>query len=130
MIKDSDTFDFTTVEGKSGVMAGFAAKYSLRPVQSYMQTTSSLHYPIWRDNIFCNKRKNDQPATWLSRAKGILLSKFEEVLLLHLSQKHGEISTMRVTMHFGVDSDVFNLFISHVVAGRTRLRHLINSNKM
>ena len=34
MIKGSDAFDFTIVEGKSDVMAGFAAKYSLRAVQS------------------------------------------------------------------------------------------------
>jgi hypothetical protein len=85
MIKGSDAFDFTTVEGESDVMAGFAAKYSLRP------------------------------ATWLSKAYAILLSKFVEDLLFHLSQKLGEISTIRVTMHFGVDPDVFNLLISHVV---------------
>jgi len=34
MIKDSDAFDFTTVEGKSDVKAGLAAKYSLRPGHS------------------------------------------------------------------------------------------------
>jgi hypothetical protein len=44
------------------------------------------------------------------------LSKFEECLLFHLPQKLGEISNIRVTTHFGLDPDVFNLLISHVDA--------------
>jgi hypothetical protein len=46
------------------------------------------------------------------------LSKFEECLLFHLPQKLGEISNIRVTTHFGLDPDVFNLLISHVDAER------------
>jgi hypothetical protein len=68
---------------------------------------------------FFNKSKLDQPATWLSKAKGILLSKFEECLLFHLSQKVGAISNIRVTTDFGVDDPgEINLLISHVDAER------------
>jgi hypothetical protein len=116
MIKGSDAFDFTTVEGESDVMAGFAAKYSLRPVQSEKIYIVIL---VLSNLVIQYLQEKNQPATWLSKAYAILLSKFVEVLLFHLSQKLGEISTIRVTMHFGVDPDVFNLLISHVVAGRT-----------
>jgi hypothetical protein len=46
------------------------------------------------------------------------LSKFEECVLFHLPQKLREISNIRVTTHFGLDPDVFNLLISHVDAER------------
>ena len=66
MIKGSDAFDFTIVEGKSDVMAGFAAKYSLRAVQS--EKKQGHHCVIQFGDIIFPEGKNDQPATWLSKA--------------------------------------------------------------
>lgn len=43
MIKGSDAFDFTTVEGKSDVKAGLTAKYSLRPGHSRNKERASLY---------------------------------------------------------------------------------------
>jgi len=51
MIKVSDAFDFTTVEGNSDVKAGLAAKYSLRPGHS-KKAKQKIHCIIKINLIF------------------------------------------------------------------------------
>jgi hypothetical protein len=57
MIKVSDAFDFTTVEGSSDVKAGLAAKYSLIPGHN-KTAKQELHCIIKNNLIFAATEAN------------------------------------------------------------------------